>query len=212
VAGQDTKAFATRAAIAQALGGFLPARGQRIGLLGGSFNPAHEGHLQISREATKRLGLDGLWWLVTPQSPLKPDPAGSSARRLAQAGQLTVQDPIRVASLEQLLGTRYSVDTLAELKRRFPGVRFVWLMGADNLADLHRWHAWAEIFSLVPIAVFDRPTYSLRAGLSKAARRFRTRRLPEGSAKSLAEKDPPAWVFLHCRLNPRSSTALRGET
>ena len=201
--------FCTRAAIGRALGGALPVKGQRIGLLGGSFDPPHDGHLQISREARKRLRLDDLWWLVTPQSPLKEDPAESSARRLALARQLTVRDPIRVAALEQLLGTRYSIDTLIQLRRRFPGVRFVWILGADNLANFHLWRDWEAIFSLLPIAIFDRPTYSLRAGASKAAKRFGSARLRQGAAKVLADRLPPAWVFIRCQLNPRSSTALR---
>lgn len=211
VHGSARSAFCTRAELARALGGHLPARGQRIGLLGGSFDPAHEGHLQISREAMRRLGLHDLWWLVTPQSPLKPDPPGSAARRITQARQLTAGDSIRVAALEQILGTRYSADTLKQLQRRFAGVRFVWLMGADNLAVFHRWRAWEEIFYLLPIAVFDRPAYSLKAGLSKAAIRFRMARLPQSAARSLALRKPPAWMLIYCRQNASSSSALRGS-
>ncbi len=195
---------------AAALGGRLPGPGRRIGLLGGSFNPAHRGHLEISRTALKRLGLDQVWWLISPQNPLKPErgmaPLGqrvAGARRLARGPQL------RASTLASALGTVYSADTVTALSRRFPRCRFVWLMGADNLVQISRWKDWETIFRTLPVAVFDRPSYSLRALAAHAARRFAGQRLPEAAARSLAERTPPAWVFIHQRLNPQSSTRIR---
>jgi nicotinate-nucleotide adenylyltransferase len=197
-------------AIAAALGGHLPASGQRIGLLGGSFDPAHEAHLEISEEALRRLRLDRVWWLVSPQNPLKPT-AGTAplAQRLAGARRLASDPRIVVAPLEDALGTVYTADTLTTLTRRFPRVRFVWLMGADNLVQVSAWKDWPRIFHTAVIAVFDRPTYSLRAHAAKAARRFARYRLPESGAGGLAGRSPPAWVFIHQRLNPQSSTRIR---
>jgi nicotinate-nucleotide adenylyltransferase len=186
------------------------ARGRRIGLLGGSFNPAHEGHLHISREALKRLRLDEVWWLVSPQNPLKPR-AGMAelAQRVADARQAADDRRIKVTDIESRLGTRYTIDTLRALRRRFPGARLVWLMGADNLAQIARWKGWREIFATLPIAVFDRPAYSLRALSSQAARRFSGQRLKPEQAFELASRQPPAWVFIRSRLHPASATAIR---
>src|SRR5690606_10326285 len=147
--------------------------GLRVGLLGGSFNPAHAGHRHISLEALRRLKLDEIWWLVTPQNPLKPV-CGTAPldRRVAAARRVADHPRIRVTDIERRLGTRYTADTLAALTARFPRTRFVWLMGADNLAQIHRWRHWTRIFHTVPIAVLDRPTYSLKASGGVAARRF----------------------------------------
>ena len=181
-----------------------------MGLLGGSFNPAHGGHREISLEALRRLKLDEVWWLVSPQNPLKPVAGmAPAARRLAGARALARHPRIRAATLEKALGTVYTLDTLDLLTRRFPKVRFVWLMGADNLVQVSDWAEWPGIFESVAVAVFDRPTYSLRALAAEAARRFARHRLPEARAGSLAEQRPPAWVFIHNRLNPQSSTGLR---
>ena len=184
--------------------------GRRIGLLGGSFNPAHAGHLHISREALKRLKLDEVWWLVSPQNPLKPK-AGMAelAEHVAAARQVTNNRRIRVTDIENGLGTRYTIDTLAALQRRFPGVRFVWLMGADNLAQISRWKGWQDIFARLPIAVFDRPAYSLRALSSRAALRFGARRIAQEQAGDLALAPPPAWSFIRSRLHPASATEIR---
>ena len=184
---------------------------RRVGLLGGSFNPAHQGHVEISREALKRLRLDEVWWLVSPQNPLKPT-AGMAplATRLGEASRLAGDRRIRVTAIEAELGTRFTADTLAALRRRFPRTRFVWLMGADNLAGISRWERWPQIFHSMPIAVFARPSYSLRALAAMAARRFGSRRLPASAAGRLAEREPPAWAFLTGRLNPVSATAIRG--
>jgi nicotinate-nucleotide adenylyltransferase len=182
----------------------------RVGLLGGSFNPAHEGHLAISKSALVRLGLDQVWWLVSPQNPLKPARGMETLeKRLAKARSVTNHPRIRACALESLLGTRYTVDTLSALKLRFPKVAFVWLLGADNLIQLSKWKKWQQILNNVPVAVFSRPTYSLRAVAAKSALRFARYRIPESRAGGLAGLAPPAWVFIHGRLNPQSSTALR---
>ncbi len=204
---------ATPRRLGRALGGTLPAPGQRIGLLGGSFNPAHGGHLTISDAALRRLGLDAVWWLVSPQNPLKPKTGMAPlAERLARARTVIDGRPrVRATAIEAELGTLYTLDTLHALTRRFPGVRFVWLMGADNLVQIDRWAGWPQIFHSVPVAVFDRPNYSLRAHAAKAAQRFRRARLPEGQCGRLAESKPPAWVFLHATRDPRSATEIRAQ-
>jgi len=188
--------------------------GRRIGLLGGSFNPAHRGHLHLSLTALKRLDLDEVWWLVSRQNPLKPA-AGMApfAARLDQARQVASgHRRIGVTDLETRLGgSRYSVDTLRALRRRFPRLRFVWLMGSDNLVQIPHWDRWTEIFRTVPIAVFDRPSYSLRALAGLAAKRFARDRVPATAARRLAETKPPAWAFFHTRLDPSSATRLRSE-
>ncbi len=184
--------------------------GLRIGLLGGSFNPAHEGHRHISLEALKRLGLDQVWWLVAPQNPLKPA-AGMAplARRLAGAEAAARHPRLRVTGIEARLGTRYTADTLAALKCAYPGARFVWLMGADNLVQIPRWRRWASIFQAVPVAVFARSPYSHRALAGKAARRFARRRLSAERAGAVADMAPPTWVFLPVRPHPASATEIR---
>jgi nicotinate (nicotinamide) nucleotide adenylyltransferase/ribosome silencing factor RsfS/YbeB/iojap len=187
--------------------------GRRIGLLGGSFNPAHAGHMHITREALKRLNLDEVWWLVSPQNPLKPV-AGMApfAERLAQAAAVAAADPrIRVTDIEAKLGTTYTADNLKMLRRRFSRAHFVWLMGGDNLAQIPYWKRWQDIFRTVPVAVFARPTTSLKALAGRAAHRFAGRRVPEACARRLAMLPPPAWVFFHTRLDPRSATRIRAE-
>ncbi|WP_448189434.1 nicotinate-nucleotide adenylyltransferase [Azospirillum sp. sgz301742] len=184
--------------------------GLRIGLLGGSFNPAHAGHRHISVYALNTLGLDQVWWLVSPQNPLKSAAdMGSLAERLAWARVAARHPRIRVTDLECSLGTRYTADTLSELTRRFPRTRFVWLMGADNLRQIPRWQQWPRIFRSVPIAVFSRPTYSLRALGGVAAQRFARRRVPDLRARGLVDAKPPAWIFLRNPLHPASATAIR---
>jgi len=201
---------ATPARLGQALGGHLPAPGARIGLLGGSYNPAHAGHRQIALEALKRLGLDEVWLLVSPQNPLKPASGMAPLEvRLRSARRVAAHPRVRATALEEVLGTRVTAETLAALSRSFPRVRFVWLMGADNLVQIARWGRWQEIFHSLPIAVFDRPAYSVRASVAKAARRFARARLPERRARCLGLGPLPQWVFLHGRLNPLSATALR---
>jgi len=182
--------------------------------LGGSFNPAHGGHLHLSLLALERLDLDEVWWLVSPHNPLKPV-AGMApfAVRLEGAQRVAVGHKRIVDSdLEQQLGgSTYTADTLRALCRRFPRLRFVWLMGADNLVQLRYWQRWREIFRTAAIAVFDRPSYSLKALAGLPARRFARHRVPVSAARRLAEMKPPAWVFFHSRLDPRSATRIRSE-
>jgi nicotinate-nucleotide adenylyltransferase len=189
-------------------------RHRRIGLLGGSFNPAHGGHLHLSLLALKRLALDEIWWLVSPQNPLKP--AGGMApfaARLELARRVATAHPrIIVSDLESRLGpTRYTADTLTALGHRFSRLRFVWLMGGDNLVQIPRWERWTEIFETVPVAVFARPSYSLKALSGLAAKRFARQRVPVSAARGLAEMKPPAWVFFHTSLDSRSATRIRSE-
>ena len=187
------------------------APGQRIGLFGGSFNPPHEGHLLVAETALRRLKLDRVWWLVTPGNPLK-ETAGlpSQEERMAACRRLIGHDPrIVVTGIEAGIGTRYTQETIAFLKNRAPGVRFVWLMGSDNLASFHRWQKWRDIAAMVPMAVIDRPGTTLRAVASPAARALAASRLGEREASTLAAREAPAWVFLHGRRSDLSSTRLR---
>ena len=185
---------------------------RRIGLLGGSFNPAHDGHRDISLAALAYLDLDEVWWIVSPQNPLKPETGMASfEERMASARGVADHPRIRVTDIEKRLGTQYTADTLRKLVTRFPSCRFVWLMGADNLAQIASWRDWTRIFHLVPIAVFDRPTYTIKALTALAARRFRRSRRREAALKTLAATPAPAWVFVHHRLNPISATAIRAE-
>jgi nicotinate-nucleotide adenylyltransferase len=185
---------------------------RRIGLLGGSFNPAHEGHRDISLAALAYLDLDEVWWLVSPQNPLKSAQGMASfAERMASAKAMADHPRIRVTDIERKLGTRFTADTLRKLVTRFPSCRFVWLMGADNLAQISSWRDWTRIFHHTPIAVFDRPTYTIKALSSLAARRFRRSRRREAALKTLAATPAPAWVFVYHRLNPISATQIRAE-
>lgn len=205
--------YLTAAELGAELGGQVPPAGRRVGLLGGSFNPAHEGHREISREALTRLGLDRVWWLVSPQNPLKsPSEMAPLAERLASARRMAEDPRILATGLETRLGSAYTADTLSALTHLMPRVKFVWLMGADNLNQVHYWQDWQKIFHTLPVAVFDRPSYSLRALSSKAARAFARYRLTENSARHLAEARPPAWAFIRCRLNPQSATEIRAST
>jgi len=188
-------------------------RGRRIGLLGGSFNPAHEGHLHISRLALRRLRLDQVWWLVSPQNPLKPRHGMAAyAERIASAEAVVAGERrIKVSDLEVKLGTRYTADTLAALVRRYRHHRFVWIMGADNLVQISRWQRWTSIFQCVPVAVFARPSYSFRALSAKAARRFARHKVAARMAGRLSMMRPPAWVFLWTRTHAQSATRIRGD-
>jgi len=184
----------------------------RIGLLGGSFNPAHEAHRQISLTALKRLGLDQVWWLVSPANPLKDTTKlPSLERRVAAAKAIANHPRIEVTGFSGAGKSPFSVDLLTVLKRRFPKVNFVWLMGADNLADFHRWQAWPKIFTLMPIAVLDRPGFRLKARASQAAQRFASFHVDESDAAGLALLVPPAWTVLSHPLSTLSSTKLRAS-
>jgi nicotinate-nucleotide adenylyltransferase len=187
--------------------------GQRIGLLGGSFNPPHEGHRLISEVALKRLGLDRIWWMVTPGNPLKargdlaPFPQRvSAARAVARHPRIVVTD------FEAGLPTAYTAATLSFLKKRRRGVRFVWIMGADSLANFHRWGHWRELFRIMPIVVVDRPGWRLRSLAGKTAIALRAAYVPECRAARLAHRRPPAWTFLTGPLSSLSSTELRAGT
>jgi len=190
----------------------MAAPNMRIGLLGGSFNPAHRGHRQISLAAIKRLGLDQVWWLVSPGNPLKetrslPD----LGERVGAARQVAQHRKIVVTGFEGARGSPYTIDTIRFLKRRFTSVDFVWLMGADNLVSFHRWRNWEKLFGLVPIAVLDRPGYRLKARASKAAQHFVSAALDESDARGLAAMEPPAWTLLTLPLSRLTSTSLRGK-
>jgi nicotinate-nucleotide adenylyltransferase len=186
------------------------SNGMRIGLLGGSFNPPHDAHRAISLFAIKRLKLDRVWWLVTPGNPLKDHGALRDLDQRAEAARAMANDPrIDVSCLESVIGTRYTVDTILYLRRRAGGSRFVWIMGADNLSQFHRWQNWRRIASEVPIAVIDRPPQSFRALAAPAAQALARYRLPESRAGSLADHRAPAWVFLTGLKLALSSTGLR---
>ncbi len=186
--------------------------GMRIGLLGGSFNPPHAGHRHVSVEAMRRLGLDQVWWLISPGNPLKShDGLPSIEERIAAAIDVSAHPRIIVTGFEQALGSPYTAETLGTLKRRLPLVRFVWLMGADNLAQIHRWRQWQRIFATVPVAVLDRPGWRHKALASPAASLLRHRQLPEAEARALALAAPPAWAFLSIPLSSLSSTELRQQ-
>jgi nicotinate-nucleotide adenylyltransferase len=190
----------------------VAAPNMRIGLLGGSFNPAHEAHRRISIAALKRLGLDQVWWLVSPGNPLKQDQKTPGlGKRVAAARAAAAHPKIVVTGFEGAAGSAYTVDTIRLLKRRYPSVEFVWLMGADNLAGFHRWRSFEEIFKLVPIAVFDRPGFRLKARASRAAQRFGFAHVDESDARGLAGLVPPAWSMLTLPLSSLSSSGLRAD-
>jgi nicotinate-nucleotide adenylyltransferase len=184
--------------------------GMRVGLLGGSFNPPHAAHRAISQFALKRLKLDRVWWLVTPGNPLKDSNALHDLAERMQAARDIAEDPrIDVTCLESVIGKRYTVDTVNFLRRRASQLRFVWIMGADNLAQFHRWQHWQRIAMQVPIAVIDRPPQSFRALTAPAAQALARYRIPENKASRLADQRPPAWVFLTGMKLNLSSTGLR---
>jgi len=182
----------------------------RIGLFGGTFDPAHAAHRAACLLALHRLGLDRVWWLVTPGNPLK-DTSGLAPlqKRVAAARALAHHPRVDVTDLEARIGTRYTYETITYLVRRCPGVHFVWIMGADNLRGFHRWQRWRDIATLVPIAIVDRLGPSLYAAASVAGQAFARARIPEWAAKTLPERKPPAWIYLHGLKSPLSSTALR---
>ena len=185
-------------------------RGMRVGLLGGSFNPPHAAHRAISLFAIKRLQLDRVWWLLTPGNPLKDTGRLRDLGERAEAAREVADDPrIDISCLEAVIGTRYTVDTIMQLRRRVSGVRFVWIMGADNLAQFHRWKDWRRIAAAMPIAVIDRPPQSFRALAAPAAQTLARYRMPENQAAQLADLHAPAWVFLTGMKLKMSSTGLR---
>lgn len=186
-------------------------RGLRIGLLGGSFNPAHDGHLRLARTALRRLKLDQVWWLVSPQNPLKGNAdMAPLAERMTSAQALTAAHPkMLVTNLEQQMGTQYTAETITALQRHFPATRFVFLLGADNLAQLPRWQDWEGIFARMPLAVFPRKPYAVSALTGKAARRFAATRRGSRNLHSLTTGQAPAWGLVPMRLCPLSATQIR---
>jgi nicotinate-nucleotide adenylyltransferase len=184
----------------------------RVGLLGGSFNPAHEGHAHVAQTALARLGLDRVIWLVSPQNPLKSGRGTADlASRMEGARRWATGPGMIVSDLEARLGSRYTLDLIRILRARYPAVRFVWLMGADNLASFHRWRGWDEIMRLVPVCVVARPGWAMRGRLAPAARRFAQARRPASEARRLASTPPPAWIYLPAPLNFTSSTEIRAR-
>ncbi len=192
--------------------GFPKARaGMRIGLLGGSFDPPHRGHVHITREAMKRFGLDRVWWLVSPGNPLKAEGPASLERRMAAARAVMDHPRVEITDIEARLGTRYTAATLSALLPRYPGVRFVWLMGADNLAGFHHWDRWDWIMRQVPVGVIARPGERTAARHAPAAARFERSRLRGAEARRLPGATPPAWCFLNIPMVKMSSTELRSR-
>ena len=192
--------------------GFPVAKaGQVVGLLGGSFDPAHEGHVHITRTALKRFGLDHVWWLVSPANPLKKCGPAPLADRMARARQVMQHPRVEVTDIESRLGTRYTAETVAALQARYPAVRFVWLMGADNLAQFHRWQDWRWIMDNVPVGVLARPNDRISARLSKAARVYREAMLQGRASEVLGRGDAPRWCFVNIPMSDASSTAIRSN-
>jgi nicotinate-nucleotide adenylyltransferase len=188
----------------------LASPGQRIGLFGGSFNPAHEAHREASLHAWKRLGLDRVWWLVSPGNPLKGNRGLPPLDARMTGARRAAHNPfIEVTDIEARLGTRFTYDTVSRLKACHPRVRFVFLMGADILAEFHRWKRWRELAGMVPLAVIDRAGWTAKALASPAAQALGRARIPEQDALALASREPPAWIFLHGLKLAQSSTALR---
>ena len=186
----------------------------RIGLLGGSFNPAHEGHLHISQEALKRLKLDQVWWLVSPQNPLKSTSnMASYAERFESARKVTQHDRrIKISDFEKKNGLTYTYETLSAIKKHYPKIKFVWIMGADNLPTFHLWQKWRDIINIMPMVIFDRAPFShtgLRARAWQALRKFR---LPENDISAIADK-PKHWAYMYIlsRRHPASSTEIRAK-
>lgn len=185
--------------------------GQIIGLLGGSFDPAHAGHVHITTTAIKRFGLDRVWWLVSPGNPLKENGPAPLADRMRTARAVMKHPRVCVTDIEARLGTRYTADTLAALKARHAGVRFVWLMGADNLTQFHQWQDWRWIMDNVPIGVVARPGDRIAARLSKAAKIYASARIPGRAAHILGIQHAPAWSFINLPMSSQSSSAIRAR-
>ncbi|MEM6940184.1 MAG: nicotinate-nucleotide adenylyltransferase [Pseudomonadota bacterium] len=186
-------------------------KGEVIGLLGGSFDPAHEGHAHITREALKRFGLHRVWWLVSPGNPLKAYGPAALDVRLARARQVMRHPRVRVTDIEARLGTRYTAESLAQLQRRYPGVRFVWLMGADNMAQFHLWQDWRGIMGSVPVGVMARPGQRISARMSRVANLYASYRIPGRFGHRLAQAEAPAWCFINVPMSTASSTDIRAR-
>lgn len=189
-----------------------PARsGQVIGLLGGSFDPPHPGHMHITLQAMKRFRLDQVWWLVSPGNPLKKHGPADLERRLAACRALVDHPRVTITALESRLGTRYTAETLEALSAAYHGVNFVWLMGDDNLASFHRWERWPSIFASVPIGILARPDQGIWARTARSARLYRSARLPASRATLLGQSVPPTWCHVMIPKRAISSTQLRAR-
>lgn len=183
---------------------------RRVGLFGGSFNPAHEGHLYISQVALAELGLDEIWWLVAPKNPLKEAVSLAPFKdRLEGAKKIAAGNPIEVLDLERENNLFYTIDSIRFARDKFPGHSFVWLMGADCFKDLHTWKSWAEIMAEIPIAVFPRPGFTRDALSGIAATKYNKNRLSVQEAQNLVVTKPPAWVYIDCKESPISATKIR---
>lgn len=192
--------------------GLTLAPGMTVGLFGGSFNPAHEGHAHVAETALTRIGLDRIIWLVSPQNPLKSEQdTAPLADRMASARAFARGPSMLVSDVETRIGTRWTVDTLRALQVRHPGVRFVWVMGSDNLATFHRWRGWTDIMATMPVAVVARPGSMLQSRSAPAARRYAGHRVSSREAAALPYLAAPAWTYLRAPLNGESSTALRAH-
>ncbi len=185
------------------------APGQVIGLLGGSFDPAHSGHAHITREALKRFGLDNVWWLVSPGNPLKARGPAALYKRMVRARAVMQHPRVEVTDIEANLGTRYTAQTLAKLRAMYPRVRFVWLMGADNLAQFHLWQDWRQIMETVPVGVLARPGQRISARMSKAAALYAPYRIAGRQSQLLGRAQAPAWCFVNVPMVDVSSSAIR---
>jgi nicotinate-nucleotide adenylyltransferase len=189
----------------------LVRAGQVVGLLGGSFDPAHQGHVHITQEALKRFGLDQIVWLVSPGNPLKAQGPAELDLRMARARQIMRHPRVAISDIEAHLGTRYTAETLSALIARHPGVRFVWLMGADNLAQLHRWQDWKWIMESVPVGVLARPGDRISARMSPAAKLYARYRISGNASHLLGLVAAPAWSFVNVPMRVQSSSAIRAR-
>lgn len=185
--------------------------GMAVGLFGGSFDPPHEGHAHISDEALKRFGLDRIWWLVTPGNPLKSTGPAPLEKRISAARALARDPRVVVTDIEAQIGTRYTAQTLSHLRTLYPGVKFVWLMGSDNLAQFHLWERWDEIFETTPIGIMARPYSRVHGRLSKTAQRYAHKRLPSEASHLLPYTPAPAWCFINVPMRAISSTEIRAK-
>ena len=187
----------------------IAGAGQRIGLLGGSFNPPHSGHVHISHQALKGFGLDRVWWLVSPGNPLKANPPAPLPQRMAACRALIADPRIIATDIEARIGTRYTADTLRHITAMYPQVQFIWLMGADNLSQFHMWEDWKGIFHRVPVGITARPRENLAALASVTAHRFARFRLPQDRSRELGRGELPEWCLLRGPMVDISSTELR---
>ena len=186
--------------------------GMTVGLLGGSFDPPHAGHVHITREALKRFGLDRVWWLVSPGNPLKEHGPADLGRRMAAARAIMRHPKVTISDFEARSGTTYTAETLAVLKARYPGVRFVWLMGADNLAQFHLWKDWQWILENVPVGVMARPGDRIAAKTSKASLVYDFAKIPGKQSRRLGRAEAPAWCFVNAPMRDISSSEIRATT